>query len=253
MHDPWLDQLSEYMEGTLPPADAAALEEHLAACAGCRQALADLQEVLSLAHSLEAGEPPRDLWAGIEQAITAQAPAGALPVAPSPDMKVIRLDAARAAKPAGARFSFTLPQLAAAAVLLMAVGGTAVYLMAGGSLGGSGNTPVAMEMTQGTIVLAAGAPEAVRQVSATPPAVQRYESEVAELEQALEDARHRLDPATVDVVERSLESIDLAIADARAALAADPANPHLNRKLENTLEKKLAVLSRASGVQRGGS
>jgi anti-sigma factor RsiW len=35
--------LFEYAEGTLPPAPRAALEEHLAACAECRQALAEIR------------------------------------------------------------------------------------------------------------------------------------------------------------------------------------------------------------------
>ena len=68
------------------------------------------------------------------------------------------------------------------------------------------------------------------------------------LERALEASRERLDPATVEVVESSLEAINQALADARAALEADPANPHLQRQLESTMQKKLALLRRASGA-----
>jgi hypothetical protein len=50
-----------------------------------------------------------------------------------------------------------------------------------------------------------------------------FTDDVVELERALEQNRAQLDPATVEVIERSLESIDRAIEDARAALAAIPA------------------------------
>jgi anti-sigma factor RsiW len=248
MHDPWIDMMSQYLEGELTPADAASLEQHLEACDDCRTILAELRDVVASAHALETPEPPRDLWPDIAAAIAA-APQRSYETGPAAaDMAVISLSARRKNSPA--RFSFSLPQLAAAAMLLMALGGGAVWMVARGPAAGA---PVAQsETTQGTIMLSSSAPENVRMVAAQP-VEQRYESDVAELEQALAEARDSLDPATVEVIERSLDSIDQAIADAKTALGADPANPHLRRKLESTLEKKLALLSRASGVQRGGS
>jgi anti-sigma factor RsiW len=259
MHDPWTDMMSAYIDGELAPAEAASLEQHLASCDDCNAMLAELRDVVAGANALPAGEPPRDLWPAIATAIAgpaAQASRADAVLSAADDIAVIRLDEARSTRRARqdrhARFSFSLPQLAAAAVVLMAIGGAAVFLLAGGVAPGVG-VVAADETTQGAIVLSSSpVSESVRLVGA-PPAFQRFESDVATLEQALEDARSSLDPATVEVVERSLESIDLAIADAKAALDADPANPHLHRKLESTLEKKLALLSRASGVQRGGS
>ena len=80
-----------------------------------------------------------------------------------------------------------------------------------------------------------------------------YNSDVAELEQALQQQRGQLDPQTVEVVERSLESIDQAIDDARTALSADPGNPYLHRQLDNNMQKKLDILRRATRVNRAGS
>jgi hypothetical protein len=72
--------------------------------------------------------------------------------------------------------------------------------------------------------------------------------DVAALEQALEQNSAQLDPVTIDVIQRSLEAINDAIDDARAALEADPGNPYLHRQLDNTMRKKIDVLRRATGA-----
>jgi anti-sigma factor RsiW len=59
-------QLNEYVDGTLEAAERAAVEQHLAACAGCRAAVAELRTLLAQAGSLpQSIEPSRDLWGGI--------------------------------------------------------------------------------------------------------------------------------------------------------------------------------------------
>jgi hypothetical protein len=55
-----------------------------------------------------------------------------------------------------------------------------------------------------------------------------------------------LSPATVRVVERSLATIDTAIAEARAALASDPANRSLVEILSANYERKVELLQRAT-------
>src|SRR5690606_33702619 len=104
----------------------------------------------------------------------------------------------------------------------------------------------------GTVVQAAGdVGRNVRMVDLRPEP--QYTGDIAALEAALEANRDRLDPATIDVIERSLESIDRAIEDARAALDADPGNPYLHRQLDNTMRKKVDVLRLATRVQRAES
>ncbi len=51
--------LSAYLDGELAPADAAALERHLAACAECRDELAALREVRALLRALPPPALPR--------------------------------------------------------------------------------------------------------------------------------------------------------------------------------------------------
>ena len=73
-----------------------------------------------------------------------------------------------------------------------------------------------------------------------------YQSSIAELRGTLEQQRGDLSPATIRVLERSLAVIDTAIAEARQALAADPANPALADILSAQYEHKVGLLQRAT-------
>ena len=67
-------KLNEYVDGTLGVAERAAVEAHLAGCAGCREALAQLRALVAGARGLpQAIEPARDLWASIERRIVQRA------------------------------------------------------------------------------------------------------------------------------------------------------------------------------------
>lgn len=232
MHDPWTDRLSEYLDGELGAAEMELLERHLTGCDECRATLQQLQDVVAAAHSLEDREPARDLWAGIAAGLAAE------PRQTGPDAAVLPLR-----RRAGRRFSMSAPQLAAAALLLMAFSAGAAWLISGAA--GNGGPA---DYQQGTIYHAAnGSAPDVRLVSDAP-----AEAPV-DLAATLDAARATLDPATVEVLERSIESINAAIADAHAALEADPGNPYLQRQLDSTLERRDAVIRRAGGVQRGGT
>jgi anti-sigma factor RsiW len=67
-------RLNEYVDGTLAAPERAEVEVHLAGCAGCRTALAELRAVASGARELPASiVPKRDLWAGIATRINERA------------------------------------------------------------------------------------------------------------------------------------------------------------------------------------
>ena len=53
--------LSEYVDGALPAGQVAELEQHLADCEQCRQALDDLRQTLALVQELEEVATPEDL------------------------------------------------------------------------------------------------------------------------------------------------------------------------------------------------
>lgn len=242
MHDPMTEKLSAYFDDDLPAAERVELEAHLSTCDVCRATLDELRDVVVAAAVLRPTEPAVDLWPGIAERIGTTA---------GPQLDRDRVAGAIAPR----RFSLSLPQLAAAAVVLMTLSGGVVWLMgnSGAGTAGAGAGDVA---TMGTIVHAAGGDVrngSTRLVeSAVPDAAEQdaYDSDIAELERALDENRGSLDPATVDVIERSIQSIDAAISDAREALASDPGNPHLHRQLDSTMRKKLDVLRRAT---RGAS
>jgi len=224
MHDAWTDRLSEYIDGELDAAETAALEQHLKECDACAAIVVELRAVVGSATLAGGIEPERDLWQGIAARIGAQ-PA-VIPIRRSPR-----------------RFSFSAPQLAAAAVVLMALSGGAVYLLQQDA------TP---QVAAGTIVQTAGGAGPVRDVStAAPEPDPQVAADVDELERVLAENRDRLDPATVEIVERSIESIDLAIEAATSALDADPGNPYLHRQLDNTMRKKLDLLRRVTRERAG--
>jgi len=227
MYDPWLDRLSDYVDGLMDEAEARELRKHLETCDDCRAIEADLRTIVQLAHDAQPIEPARDLWPAILGGISAS----------SAPRDIASARSARVAR----RFSFSMPQLAAAAVLLMAVTGTAVWLISSEEDGA----------VSGTIVQNAAPEPSYRLVSLEQEP--QVTDEIAALQATLEENRSVLDPATVEVVERSLESIDRAIADARAALEADPGNPYLHRQLDNTMRKKVDILRMATRVPRAGT
>ena len=76
----------------------------------------------------------------------------------------------------------------------------------------------------------------------------QYDAAVADLEKALRAGRGRLDKGTIDIVEHNLQIIDQAIAQAREALVADPANTYLSGHLVEARRRKLDLLRRAAAL-----
>ncbi len=215
MSDRWMDQLSEYLDGELPATDRAALEAHLRTCSDCSALLDDLRRIVDRARGVEEYLPKRDLWPGIASRI------GATP-APSPRI--------------GRRWSFSMPQLAAAAIFLMTLSGGTVWFLQSSSWSPA-SRPVA------TAPIPAVAPVAI---NASSSASQSYSAAIADLERVLAGGRGQLDTTTVRVIEQNLAAIDRAIAQAQQALLADPANLYLNTHLAETMRRKLDLLRQAA-------
>ncbi|HEY6210638.1 MAG TPA: zf-HC2 domain-containing protein [Vicinamibacterales bacterium] len=221
MHQEWTDKLSDYLDDELGADERAAVAAHLATCTHCAQVAADLEKVVTKARTIAPRPPQGDLWPGVHARINRLQPR---------------------------RFSFTLPQLAAAAVLLIAVSGGAAWTIAQRST----PAPVAA-VTPATV-------EAPQPVVDTPPAPARpmvanvsfadaqYDAAVTDLEKALKTGRTRLDKSTVAIVEHNLQIIDQAIEQARQALEADPANTYLTGHLVEARRRKLDLLRRAAAL-----
>lgn len=223
--DAFTDRLSEYLDGELAPAEHDAVADHLANCAGCRSTLDGLRAVVSEAASLRDAPPARDLWSGIAARLAAGDPLGTRML--SPFRRAI-----------SSRLSFTLPQLAAAALALMVLSGTLVWMARSGDPRADFE-PISAQSQP--------SPEE-RPVVPGSFADPRYDRAVADLERMLQGGRTRLDPGTVRVLEENLAAIDRAIEQCRSALATDPASIYLNMHLADARQRKLALLRRATAL-----
>lgn len=216
MEDQWTSRLSEYLDDELDQGERSACDAHLASCAVCRSTLDELRQVVAHAKALTDERPTSDLWPGIERGIQRD------PVATL--RKVLRL-----------RLSFTLPQLAAAGLLLAVVGAALVWRAQPGR-------DIAPPE------LATAGPETVATVVRANFADASYDRAIADLERTLAERRAQLDPKTVASIARSLQAIDRAIAEAREALESDPGNVYLNSYFASARQRKLDLLRRASAL-----
>lgn len=229
MHDQITDRLSEYLDDELTPAERAGVDAHLAGCADCRGVLEDLRRIVTAAQQLPGSIPDRELWEGVEGRLTARTRGVELHAR----ARVARIEA----RPRR-RFSFTLPQLAAAGIVLMLFSGGMVYML-------QQQAPPVDARVTGSEPAVDGGIVPISLVDA------QYEGAVADLERMLGEGRGRLDPNTVRVLEQNLASIDAAIDQCRRALEADPANTFLTSHLVETRQRKLALLRRATALTTG--
>jgi hypothetical protein len=221
--DQWTARLSEYVDGEMDGGERTALEAHLADCADCREAVAEVRRVVLRATSLSDREPGTDLWPGIARRIGVPVPL------------------ARAApRSAGRRWSFTLPQLAAAGLVLAAVGAGGFW-----AIQQAVRPDQVVRVPDGTTA----APRSGGEWWAGNVAGDDvYDRAIADLERVLAENRSRLDTATVRVLEESLKTIDRALTRARDALARDPSDTYLNAHLAETMRRKLDLLRRAAAL-----
>jgi anti-sigma factor RsiW len=204
-------QLDAYLDRTLDAERRREMDDHLEGCAACRAALAETRLVLSEAAGLPKSiTPPRSLWPDISGRL-----------APRGGVRPPRSIAWRRWAP-----------LAAAAVLLVTVTALVTFRLA--RPGAPGSVPATS--TQRQVVGFA--------------ADREYVLAAEDLERVLAEGRDKLSPATVAVIQRNLALIDAAIAEARAALEADPANADLRALLWGAHRQKLDLLDRATRLTR---
>ena len=174
--------------------------------------------------------PSRDLWQGVSARMASTQPRESATLEPS--------------LTTGHRFAFTLPQLAMAATLLIAVASGLTWMVA---------RPPATS-SNGPVIQAFGVPDdhTSGQIVQANFADAQFNAAVTDLEQILRDERDRLDPRTVLVIERNLKAIDDAIQEARMALNNDPANPYLNSHLADARRRKLDLLRHATTLASAG-
>lgn len=237
------EKLSEYIDGDLSAADRDRVDRHLSSCPQCAGLVEDLRAVLRSAQAVQDAPPAVDLWPGIAARLE---PRGSAP-------RVVAIESRRGPR----RFSFSIPQLAAAslAVALLSAGAVWMAIRDGGTAGSS--TVAVGARSEEPITGAreqAGSEEPISGVTlaggSAAPAFAQYEAAVAELERLLDELADDIDPESRLAIDRNLEIIDQAIQQTRGALEADPDDAYLNTHLASTMQRKIDVLQEATRLAR---
>lgn len=211
-----IDRLSDYIDDEMTGDTRQALEEHVRTCEVCRRTLGELRAMVARAGTLPPRVPELDLWTGIEARIARIRPSRTSPYA----------------------LTLSLPQLAAAALLLIALTAGLLWTVQRREVPAGPAETARTERAGRTPAM--GLPVSF--------ADDTYDRAVSDLERTLQEGRDRLDPRTIEIVERNLATIDAAIAQARQALESDPSNTYLNTHLAQARRRKLTLLQRVSAM-----
>ncbi len=205
-------QLCDFLDNEMERDDRARVDVHLRDCTDCRAWFAALAGLAQHVDALprEHVVPP-DLWRGIR--------AGLSP---------------REGTQHAWRHVYTLRLLAAAALIAIISSGLTVIVLHGARAPRGAAVPSAATTAQASLP-AHDTPDELR-----------YVRSAGALQETLAQRRDSLAPSTVATVERSLRVADSAIAEARLALASDPANRMLARLLASNYERKIDLLRRAN-------
>jgi anti-sigma factor RsiW len=226
------EKIHDLLDGLLPAAAEADVRAHMDGCTPCREELARLEEVVTAVRGLPlSAKAPEGIWEAV-QARVGDSPPGA-----ADDVQVV--DFPGAASPRR-RFQFTLPQLAAATLLVSVLSAGSVWMAVSG-----------LDSRSAPTVAAGGAGSPAARAASLGDA--GYAEAVAELEAILEQGRGLLAPETEATIDRSLQDIDEALAEVEAALREDPSSAALGRMLVNHQRARLRLLGQAAVAVRARS
>jgi hypothetical protein len=219
--------LDDLLEGGLDAARREALDEHAAGCDPCRALTADLQRIAQVAATLERHAAPRDGWSKLARCLEAEPAFG----------EARRRATETREAPRGVQH---WTWLAAAAVLILAVGVTLVMLRReNGS--GPGATPVGS--AQPRLAGNAQTNDLVESVEAEmQQAASHFENAISGLEQLANQNDSPLDPEVTTQLRQNLAVIDKAIAESRTALRAQPESQLAQESLFDAFRRKVALL-----------
>ncbi|NUO63138.1 MAG: hypothetical protein HOQ11_11915 [Gemmatimonadaceae bacterium] len=270
-HEQFETLLPGWMEGELDGDERDAFDAHARECAQCGALVRDLEQIVARASALGPIEPPPSVWNGIESRIGATV----VPLASRRRFVPVVRNLAAAVVLVAATVGITWkvarqqqsarPGTTVATVPSTGAGSASAPRQianadASGSTQQPGSGPIITQPPQ--VASTSGAErrdDTPRTSRAIPSAGAQlvgngglaeesriYDREIGRLRTVLRQRRTDLDPRTVKAIERSLAVIDTAIAQARSALAADPASRFLNDRLTNALDKKVELLRTAA-------
>ena len=227
------DALAAMVDGALEARDRRRVDAHLAGCEACRELLADLRAIRSLAATLEPIEPPARVWHDVRRRVAAE---GRAPRVAASWWSRWPFGGAGPIRAAGLRSRWSVggTALAAAAGIVLAV------VLAGNP--DRVRSP-ASDMPGGTVPPTAA--------SGLEPFETAYVSAIRDLEQ-LAGVREPVHPAVQTILAGNLAVVERAIAESRSAVEAAPGSDVARDRLRAGLARKLALLrtSAALGLER---
>lgn len=237
--------LPDLLGGTADASTRDRADAHLQGCTECAALFADLKQIRAEAGKLPLLTPSHDLWSNIESRI--EAPVVQLPFAAShagSDITVVHsapviapVIGSAIRTPARTRTRARW-QLAAAATILIAATAGVTWSVAQRS---TMNSVAELQSSDTGFAAAMAGTKNMRNVS-RPSLNQTYESEISVLRKIVDERRADLDSTTIVVLERNLRVIDDAIAESKAALAANPQSAFLIDMLADAYDTKLRTL-----------
>ena len=227
------DALAAMVDEAPEPRDRRRVDAHLAGCEACRELLADLRAIRSLAATLEPIEPPARVWHDVRRRVAAE---GRAPRVAAGWWSRWPFGGAGPIRAAGLRSRWSVggTALAAAAGIVLAV----VLI---------GN-PDRVRSPASDIPGGAVLPTAAGGLGPFEPA---YVSAIRDLEQ-LAGARAPALPAVQTVLAGNLAVVERAIAESRSAVEAAPGSEAARNRLRAGLARKLALLRTSAdlGLER---
>jgi hypothetical protein len=257
------ERLADYMEGDVQGAERALLDAHATGCTACGALVADLRQIVAQAATLPEMQPPRSVWSGIESRIAAEVVPIATRRRTIPLVRALSAAAATILVTASLTYMATMKfgrpdsiRDTSGVAAVVAQRPTNSTTSPNGAVESTTVESSSAAQSQSAVVIGRGIPGAttssVRTASnekryddKTAGAMAVYDQEITRLRSVIK-RRDNLDPKTIAAIQRSLDVIDTAIAQARAALAADPASAFLNKRLNDAQNKKVELLRTAA-------
>ena len=222
------DALAAMVDEALEPRDRRRVDAHLAGCEACRELLADLQAIRSLAATLEPIEPPARVWHDVRRRITAEEHTPRVPARWWSRWSFGGAEPIRAAC-LWSRWSVSGTALAAATGIVLAT----VLVRS------LDRMPLpASDMSGGTVLPAA---------ADLGPFAPAYISAIRDLEQ-LTGMREPIHPAVQTVLAGNLAVVERAIAESRSAIEVAPESEVARDRLRAGLARKLALLRTSAAL-----
>lgn len=257
----------DYFEGDLDAATRTNVDTHVASCARCQGLVRDIGGIRTQAAALQDIAPSKDLWQGIEARIqpavvsigTRRQTSGI------PRRMLFAAAAGLVIVTSSVTYVTTSRVISKGRVPARIANNPSAVPNPGQNdeVGVSAepvtveaSSPATVEPARSEAPVRAAEPKTVRTIrqpqtstalvsrSSAPMSASELalSGEIGHLQTLLRQKRNQLDPATVQVVEDNLNLIDVAVKQARAALAKDPASGFLTGRLDNALQKKVELL-----------